>query len=138
MKIDKRSEESVYITINGWVYCIDDSTGEQIMDKWREGSSFDEETRQAREEMESGKEKSEYPFGVWQKSVTLKAIRENKVQGFDCHYIEKPEDMVGTMTPFKPSWNIQYLGDGTQEFFDTIKEAQEWLCSWAEGETSPS
>tara|TARA_Y100001937_G_scaffold51053_1_gene71045 strand:- start:155 stop:391 length:237 start_codon:yes stop_codon:yes gene_type:complete len=71
----------------------------------------------------------------WQKSVTLKAIRENKVQGFDCHYIEKPEDMAGTMTPFKPSWNIQYLGDGTQEFFDTIKEAQEWLCSWAEGET---
>ena len=62
MKIDKRSEESVYITINGWVYYIDDSTGEQIMDKWREGSSFDEETRQAREEMESGKEKSEYPF----------------------------------------------------------------------------
>ena len=62
MKIDKRSEESVYITINGWVYYIDDSTGEQIMDKWREGSPFDEETRQAREEMESGKEKSEYPF----------------------------------------------------------------------------
>ena len=43
--------------------------------------------------------------------------------------------MAGTMTTFKPSWNIQYLGDGTQEFFDTIKEAQEWLCSWAEGET---
>tara|TARA_B100000683_G_C12315086_1_gene484032 strand:- start:191 stop:424 length:234 start_codon:yes stop_codon:yes gene_type:complete len=74
----------------------------------------------------------------WQKSVTLKAIRENKVQGFDCHYIEKPEDMAGTMTPFKPSWNIQYLGDGTQEFFDTIKEAQEWLCSWAEAQTAPS
>ena len=27
-----------------------------------EGSPFEEETRQAREEMESGKEKSEYPF----------------------------------------------------------------------------
>ncbi len=68
MKIDKRSEESVYITINGWVYYIDDSTGEQIMDKWRVGSeresepAFDVETRRAREEMEAGKEKSEYPF----------------------------------------------------------------------------
>ncbi len=68
MKIDKRSEESVYITINGWVYYIDDSTGEQIMDKWRVGSeresgnAFDVETRRAREEMESGNEKSEYPF----------------------------------------------------------------------------
>ncbi len=36
MKIDKRSNESVYITINGWVYYIDDSTGEQIIEKWRE------------------------------------------------------------------------------------------------------
>ena len=69
MKIDKRSEESVYITINGWVYYIDDSTDEQIMDKWREGSeresepAFDVETRRAREEMEAGNEKTEYPFG---------------------------------------------------------------------------
>ncbi len=30
-----RSSESVYITINDWVYYIDDSTGEQIMHKWR-------------------------------------------------------------------------------------------------------
>ena len=40
MKIDKRSEESVYITINGWVYYIDDSTGEQIMDKWETFSTL--------------------------------------------------------------------------------------------------
>ncbi len=36
MKIDKRSKECVYITINGWVYYIDDSTGEQILQKWKE------------------------------------------------------------------------------------------------------
>ena len=35
MKIDGGSNESVYITINGWVYYIDDSTGEQIIEKWR-------------------------------------------------------------------------------------------------------
>ncbi len=34
MKIDKRSEVSVYITIGDWVYYIDDSTGEQLMTKW--------------------------------------------------------------------------------------------------------
>ena len=33
---DTRSDESVYITINGWVYYIDDSTGEQIIQKWKE------------------------------------------------------------------------------------------------------
>lgn len=36
MKIDVRSKDSVYITINGVVYYIDDSTGEQIIDKWKE------------------------------------------------------------------------------------------------------
>ena len=36
MKIDQRSDESVYITLNGWIYYIDDSTGEQIIQKWRD------------------------------------------------------------------------------------------------------
>ena len=37
MKIDVRSEESLYITINGWTYYIDDSTNEQIITKWKDG-----------------------------------------------------------------------------------------------------
>ena len=37
MIIDVRSKTSVYITINGWVFYIDNSTNEQIMDVWREG-----------------------------------------------------------------------------------------------------
>tara|TARA_B100001939_G_C16409154_1_gene391577 strand:- start:197 stop:352 length:156 start_codon:yes stop_codon:yes gene_type:complete len=36
MKIEMSSNESLYITINGWVYYIDDSTGEQIIEKWKE------------------------------------------------------------------------------------------------------
>lgn len=36
MKIEVKSENCVYITINGIVYYIDDSTGEQIFDKWKE------------------------------------------------------------------------------------------------------
>ena len=36
MVIEPSSEQSVYITINGWVFYIDDSTNEQIMEKWRE------------------------------------------------------------------------------------------------------
>lgn len=36
MIIDIRGENSVFITINGIVYYIDDSTGEQIMQKWEE------------------------------------------------------------------------------------------------------
>jgi len=33
MKIDIRSENSLYIELNGWTYYIDDSTNEQIMEK---------------------------------------------------------------------------------------------------------
>jgi hypothetical protein len=36
MKIEVKSENCVYITINGIVYYIDDSTGEQIFEKWKE------------------------------------------------------------------------------------------------------
>tara|TARA_A100000172_G_C3025704_1_gene104765 strand:+ start:769 stop:1053 length:285 start_codon:yes stop_codon:yes gene_type:complete len=35
MKIEQKSEDVVYITIKGWVYYIDDSTDEQIIQKWK-------------------------------------------------------------------------------------------------------
>ena len=35
MKIEVISKDAVYITINGTVYYIDDSTGECIMQKWK-------------------------------------------------------------------------------------------------------
>ena len=34
MKINKVSDEVVYVEINGWVYNIDDSTGEKIVERW--------------------------------------------------------------------------------------------------------
>ena len=34
-KTIKLTDAAVYIELNDWVYYIDDSTGEQIMDKWR-------------------------------------------------------------------------------------------------------
>ena len=36
MKIEVISKNAVYITINGTVYNIDDSTGERLMKKWKE------------------------------------------------------------------------------------------------------
>jgi hypothetical protein len=35
MQIEVKTEDCVYITINGFVYYIDDSTDEQIMQKWK-------------------------------------------------------------------------------------------------------
>tara|TARA_Y100001937_G_C7067024_1_gene306514 strand:+ start:161 stop:400 length:240 start_codon:yes stop_codon:yes gene_type:complete len=35
MKIDVRSDKSLYVTIGDYTYYIDDSTDEQIIDKWK-------------------------------------------------------------------------------------------------------
>ena len=43
MIVDVRTPESVYITINGYVYYIDDSTGEQIMERWLENEEEQDE-----------------------------------------------------------------------------------------------
>jgi hypothetical protein len=40
--------------------------------------------------------------------------------------------MIGKLEPFVQCWNIQYLGDGTQEFFTEIKDAQEWIRNFGE------
>lgn len=39
MIIDKRSEKSIYITIGDYTYYIDDSTNEQIINKWKNNDS---------------------------------------------------------------------------------------------------
>ena len=41
MKVDIRTKECLYIDINGWTYYIDDSTGEQIINKWNEDMEED-------------------------------------------------------------------------------------------------
>lgn len=38
MKIDVRSNKSVYVEIGDWVFYIDDSTDEQIVKKWKKNS----------------------------------------------------------------------------------------------------
>jgi hypothetical protein len=40
IEIDVRSKHSLYITIGDWVYYIDDSTNEQIVDKWHKSEQF--------------------------------------------------------------------------------------------------
>lgn len=37
IKIDKRSDKSVYITIGDWTVYLDNSTNERIIDSWTEG-----------------------------------------------------------------------------------------------------
>ena len=58
---------------------------------------------------------------ITQELITLDKIRNDQVKGFECSFWE---DMG--------LWNIQYLGDGHQDFFKTIEEAQEWLITWQE------
>ena len=39
MKIDIRSEEWIFIELNGYIYYIDDTTNEQIIEEWKEGEN---------------------------------------------------------------------------------------------------
>lgn len=55
----------------------------------------------------------------------------HKRRGFEFGYIAKPEQMNGAMLPeFKPTWWVQYLGDGTQAFFKTRRECLDWIREW--------
>jgi hypothetical protein len=49
---------------------------------------------------------------------------------FSVDFVATPQDMAGRMDPFTPYWNIQNLGDGTQEFFDTEEECKSWIKEW--------
>jgi len=57
---------------------------------------------------------------------------KSKCGRFEIGHILTPEDMAGSIEPFEPCWNVQYLADGTQEFFDTEKECLEWIKNWPE------
>ncbi len=68
----------------------------------------------------------------WQLGVTQKALRANQVKGFDCGFIATPDDMSGTMEPIQAlCWDSAIgFGDGTAEWFDTLKEVQQWVREW--------
>ena len=34
IEIDNISDDAVKLTLNGWIYSIDDSTGEKIVERW--------------------------------------------------------------------------------------------------------
>jgi hypothetical protein len=59
--------------------------------------------------------------------ITQKAFKANTIPGFDCTFTAKPEDMAGSMHPFRPHWSAQYLGNGAWEIFDTPKGGVEWI-----------
>ena len=42
MKIDIRAKECLYVEMNDWTYYIDDSTNEQIIEKWLNGTEADD------------------------------------------------------------------------------------------------
>ena len=39
MYLDTRGDQVVYVEINGWTFCIDDSTDEQIVEKWENNTT---------------------------------------------------------------------------------------------------
>jgi hypothetical protein len=48
---------------------------------------------------------------------------------FEYGFIATPQDMVGK-SDLIPCWNVQYLGDGTQDFVETRREVFQWIAEW--------
>ena len=50
IEIDVRTKDCLYITIGKWVVYIDNSTGEEIIDTWKENESIRSERNNRRPE----------------------------------------------------------------------------------------
>tara|TARA_R110000787_G_scaffold207216_1_gene317315 strand:- start:35 stop:238 length:204 start_codon:yes stop_codon:yes gene_type:complete len=46
---------------------------------------------------------------------------------FQLGYTATPEEMCGTLTPWRPHWWAQYMGDGAGDIFYTYREALAWI-----------
>lgn len=57
-------------------------------------------------------------------------VHTTKDRAFEYGFVRSPSGMVGRMEPFRPHWWAQYLGDGTQETFDSRLECISWIRSW--------
>ena len=53
MNIDIRSPQSMYVETDGWTFYIDNSTGEQVVEKWKNDKS--KTARNYLQETESGR-----------------------------------------------------------------------------------
>ena len=57
IKVDIRSKNSAYITIGKWVIYVDDSTGEQIIDSWKEWNTNSKSKRKIKRSKRKKNEK---------------------------------------------------------------------------------
>lgn len=53
-----------------------------------------------------------------------------KDNSFEISLIESSDDTTGTISAPFPVWNVQYMGDGQQEFFDTPSEVIDWILDF--------
>jgi hypothetical protein len=59
--------------------------------------------------------------------------RKTKRKGcFEYSFISKPSQICGTLSPFRPFWFIQHLGNGMFEMFDTKRECLGWIRQWGQ------
>ena len=46
---------------------------------------------------------------------------------FEFSYIRSPKQIAGVLTPFRPTWLVQYLGDGTMAWPDNRRGVFEFV-----------
>ena len=53
-----------------------------------------------------------------------------KDNSFEISLIESSDDAIGTISGPFPVWNVQYMGDGLQDFFNTPSEVIDWILDF--------
>ena len=59
-------------------------------------------------------------------------VRETADGAFQYWHTSRPDQMAGTMEPFRPHWGVQYMGNGVWAICDTYREALAWIREYRE------
>ena len=54
-------------------------------------------------------------------------LRETADGGFQFGFTARPDQMAGTMEPFRPHWWCQYMGNGASYIADDYRDMLKWM-----------
>jgi hypothetical protein len=59
-------------------------------------------------------------------------VRTTSDGAFQYGHMSRPDQMCGTLTPWRPHWWVQYMGNGAGHICSTYREALAWIREYRE------
>ena len=64
--------------------------------------------------------------------MTTKIHKDYRNGKFEYCYVRSAKELVGTMLPFRPHWEVWYCADGTMEICNSRAECEQWIKEFRE------